>query len=314
VGPETPALTLGEGGTPLVRSRKVGDDLGVELHFKFEGMNPTGSFKDRGMAVAVAKALEGGAEGIICASTGNTAASAAAYGAAAGLTTVVLCPAGAIAAAKEAQSRVAGARVLGVQGSFDQALASCLEIVERGSFVLVNSLNPNRIEGQKTAAFEIVEQLGGRAPDVLALPYGGGGNTVAYEKGFREEGVRPHIVAAHAADRARTMASAIRIAEPAHAFEVEPLVAGGRVEDVAVSDEDISRMWLELASREGIFCEPSSAAGLAALAQIELEPGSTVVCTLTGHGLKDTAAVEVLTPGATLVEPTVEAILAEVGR
>jgi threonine synthase len=313
VGPETPPLTLGEGGTPLIRSRKLGDDLGVELHFKFEGMNPTGSFKDRGMAVAVAKAMEDGAAGIICASTGNTAASAAAYGAAAGLTTVVLCPSGAIAAAKEAQSRAVGARVLGVRGSFDQALASCLEIIERGDFVLVNSLNPNRIEGQKTAAFEVVEQLGGRAPDVLALPYGGGGNTVAYEKGFREDGLRPRLVAAHAADRAHTLASAIRIADPAHAFEVEPLVLSGSVEDVAVSDEDISRMWLELASREGIFCEPSSAAGLAALAQVELAPGSIVVCVLTGHGLKDTAAVEVLTRGATVVEPTVEAILAEVG-
>jgi threonine synthase len=201
--------------------------------------------------------------------------------------------------------------VLGVRGTFDEALSSCLEIVERGSFVLVNSLNPNRIEGQKTAAFEVVEELG-RAPDVVALPYGGGGNTVAYEKGFREEGLRPRIVAAHAVDRAHTMASAIRIAEPAHAFEVDPLVADGRVEDVAVSDEDISRMWLDLASREGIFCEPSSAAGLAALAQVELAPGSTVVCVLTGHGLKDTAAVEVLTAPATLVEPTVEAILAEV--
>ena len=151
-----------------------------------------------------------------------------------------------------------------------------------------------------------------RSPDVLALPYGGGGNTVAYDKGFREDGLQPRIVAAHATERATTMASAIRIAAPAHAFEVEPLVAEGRVEDVAVTDEDISRMWLELASREGIFCEPSSAAGLAALAQVDLEPGSTVVCVLTGHGLKDTAAVELLTPGATLVEPTAEAILAEV--
>ena len=176
----------------------------------------------------------------------------------------MLCPAGAIAAAKLAQSRAVGARVLEVRGSFDEALASCLELVERGTHVLVNSLNPNRIEGQKTAAFEIDEALG-RAPDVLALPYGGGGNTVAYAKGFAEDGARPRMISAHAAERATTLASAIRIAEPAHLAEVDALVADGSVEPVAVTDEDITRMWLELASLEGIFCEPSSAAGLAAL-------------------------------------------------
>jgi threonine synthase len=313
VGPDTPELSLGEGGTPLICARRLGERLGVDLHFKFEGLNPTGSFKDRGMAVAVAKAVEGGAEGVVCASTGNTAASAAAYAARAGLTAVVLCPAGAIAEAKLAQSRAVGARVLEVRGSFDEALRSCLELVERGTFELVNSLNPNRIEGQKTAAFEIDEQLGD-APDVLALPYGGGGNTVAYAKGFGEDGVRPRLVSAYAAQRGVTMASAIRIIEPAHASEVEALVAEGIVEPVSVSDDDITRMWLDLASLEGIFCEPASAAGLAALANVELEPGSTVVCVLTGHGLKDTAAVEVLTPGATLVDPDVDSILVEVAR
>jgi threonine synthase len=309
----TPVITLGEGSTPLIPSRKIGPRLGVELHFKYEGMNPTGSFKDRGMAVAVSKAVEEGAEGIVCASTGNTAASAAAYGARAGLTTVVLCPAGAIAMAKLAQSRAVGARVLEVRGSFDEALASCLELVERGSHVLVNSLNPNRIEGQKTAAFEIDEALG-RAPDVIALPYGGGGNTVAYAKGFAEDGAKPRMISAHSDQRATTLASAIRIAEPAHLAEVEALVADGTVEPVPVTDEDITRMWLDLASLEGIFCEPSSAAGLAALSAIDLEPGSNVVCVLTGHGLKDTAAVEVLTEPARLVEPSVESILAEVSR
>ncbi len=313
VGPDTPELSLGEGSTPLIPSRQLGEQLGIDLHFKFEGLNPTGSFKDRGMAVAVAKAVEEGAEGVVCASTGNTAASAAAYAARAGLTAVVLCPAGAIAAAKLAQSRAVGARVLEVRGSFDQALKSCLELVERGTFQLVNSLNPYRIEGQKTAAFEIDEELG-RAPDVLALPYGGGGNTVAYAKGFREDGAQPRLVSAHAAQRAVTMASAIRIAEPAHLSEVEALIAEGFVEPVSVSDDDITRMWLDLASLEGIFCEPSSAAGLAALANVELEPGSTVVCVLTGHGLKDTAAVDVLTAGATLVDPDVDSILAEVSR
>ena len=195
-----------------------------------------------------------------------------------------------------------------MRGSFDEALENCLELAERGTHVLVNSLNPDRIEGQKTAAFEIDEELG-RAPDVLALPYGGGGNTVAYAKGFAEDGVRPRMISAHAIERATTMASAIRIAAPAHLAEVESLVADGTVEPVPVSDEDITRMWAELARGEGIFCEPSSAAGLAALAAMDLEPGSTVVCVLTGHGLKDTAAVELLSADVGVVDATVESIL-----
>jgi threonine synthase len=309
----TPELTLGEGSTPLVRAERISERLGVELWFKFEGMNPTGSFKDRGMVVAVAKALEEGAQGIVCASTGNTAASAAAYAARAGVPAVVLTPAGAIAAPKQAQARAVGARVLEVRGTFDEALRSCQELAGRGMFALVNSLNPHRIEGQKTAAFEIVEELG-RAPDVLALPYGGGGNTCAYAKGFEEEGAATRLVAGQASERAHTVASAIRIAEPAHAVVVDALAAEGRVEIVSVTDAEITDCWLDVSSHEGLFCEPSSAAGLAALAHAELEPGSTVVCVLTGHGLKDTDAVDVLTPGTTLVEPTVEAILAEVRR
>jgi len=313
IGPTTPILSLGEGSTPLIRARKLGERLGVELFFKFEGINPTGSFKDRGMVVAVAKALEAGAEGIICASTGNTAASAAAYAARAGITAVVLCPAGAIAEAKQAQSRVVGACVLEVRGSFEDAFQGALELSERGIFVLVNSLNPDRIEGQKTAVFEIIEQLG-RSPDLLALPFGGGGNLCAYAKGFAEEGVAPRMIAAQAAERATTLASAIRIAEPAHLAEVEEIVAGGRTEVISVDDSQIIDAWLELASREGIFCEPSSAAGLAALARAELEPGSTVVCVITGHGLKDTGAVGAHLAQPALVEPTAEAILAQVRR
>jgi len=312
VGPSTPCLTLGEGGTPLVRAERLSAKLGVELWFKCEGANPTGSFKDRGMAVAVAKAIEDGAQGIVCASTGNTAASAAAYAARAGVPAVVLHPAGAIAAAKQAQARAVGARVLEVRGSFDQALRSCQELAGRSSYALVNSLNPHRLEGQKTAAFEVIEQLG-RVPDVLALPYGGGGNTCAYALGFAEEGVGPRLIAAQAAERAVTLASAIRISEPAHLDEVEDLVAAGRVELVTVPDGEITDSWLEVASREGIFCEPSSAAGLAALGRVELAAGSTVVCVLTGHGLKDTAAVDVLTPATTVVDASVEAIIAEVG-
>jgi threonine synthase len=311
VGPATPELTLGEGGTPLVHSQRLSERLGVELYLKCEGANPTGSFKDRGMVVTVAKALEAGVEGVVCASTGNTAASAAAYAALAGLPAVVLHPAGAIAAAKQAQARAAGARVLEVRGSFDDALRSCLELVERGTFALVNSLNPDRIEGQKTAVFELVEELG-RAPDVIALPYGGGGNLCAYAKGCEEERADTRLVGGQATERAVTLASAIRIFAPAHADEVEELVAAGRAEIVSVADGEITDAWLELSSREGVFCEPSSAAGLAALAHVELERGSTVVCVLTGHGLKDTAAVEVLTEAARVVDPDLEAILAEV--
>jgi threonine synthase len=312
VGPGTPALTLGEGWTPLVRSARLSKRLGFDLWFKLEGANPTGSFKDRGMVVAVAKALEGGAQGIVCASTGNTAASAAAYAACAGVPAVVLHPAGAIAPAKAAQARAVGARVLEVRGSFDEALRSCQELAGRGTFALVNSLNPHRIEGQKTAAFEIDEQLG-RAPDLLALPYGGGGNVTAYAKGFLEEDVQPRLVAGQAAERAVTVASAIRISEPVHAPEVDELVEAGRLEVVSVADGEITGAWLEIASGEGIFCEPSSAAGLAALAHVELEPGATVVCVLTGHGLKDTGAVELLTEPTRTVDPSVESILAEVG-
>jgi threonine synthase len=311
VHPDTPALTLGEGWTPLVAAPKLSHLVGVELYLKCEGSNPTGSFKDRGMVVSVAKALEAGAEGIVCASTGNTAASAAAYAARAGLTAVVLYPSGAVAEAKQAQARAAGARVLEVRGSFDEALRACLELAGRG-FALVNSLNPSRIEGQKTAAFEIVEQLG-RAPDVVALPYGGGGNLRAYAKGFEEAGEQPRLIAGEAADRASTMASAIRISEPAHAGAIDELVAADRLEIVQLDDEQLSSAWLELASLEGVFCEPASAAGLAALKQLEHPDGTVAVCVVTGHGLKDTRAVDLLYGEATVVEPRLEAILAEVG-
>ena len=298
VGPGTPLLTLGEGGTPLVRSERLSAKYGVELHFKCEGANPTGSFKDRGMAVAVAKAVEDGAEGIVCASTGNTAASAAAYAARAGLAAVVLHPAGAIAAAKQAQSRAVGARVLELRGSFDDALRSCQELAGRSAFTLVNSLNPHRIEGQKTAAFELVEQLG-RAPDVLALPYGGGGNTRAYARGFDEWGAgMPRLLAGAAARRGETLASAIRIVDPAHRAEAEAAIrdSGGAV--IALTDDEIVSAWRRLAELEGIFCEPASAAGLAAVEKTGAS--GTIVVVVTGHGLKDPDAVE------RIAEPTVE--------
>jgi threonine synthase len=285
LGPRTPIVSLGEGSTPLVPSRVIGPRLGVALWFKWEGANPTGSYKDRGMTVAVSCALEAGAEAVVCASTGNTAASAAAYAARAGLTAVVLQPVGAVSGAKLAQARALGARVLEVRGSFDEALAAARELADRGTHALVNSLNPNRIEGQKTAAFELVEELEG-APDVVFLPYGGGGNTTAYARGFAELGLSARLVAAQAADRARTLASAIRIGKPVHA---ETVHAGADVVDT--DDDAIVEAWRELAVSEGIFCEPAAAASVAALVA-DPPRGATVVCVLTGHGLKDVDAVE----------------------
>jgi threonine synthase len=305
----TPIVTLGEGGTPLLEAPRLSASLGLEVWLKWEGQNPTGSFKDRGMTIAISKALEEGARAVICASTGNTAASAAAYAARAGLPALVLQPAGAVAIGKLAQARALGARVLEVRGSFDDALAAARELAARGTHVLVNSLNPYRLEGQKTAAFEILEQLGG-APDVLALPYGGGGNTRAYAMGFEEAAALPRIVAVEARKRAETAASAIRIADPAHAAEVAGAIerSGGRV--VTVSDEAILDAWRALAQDEGVFCEPASAAGVAGLAHAGLAPGTRVVCVITGHGLKDPETAARLTPPPVAVDPDPDAIAA----
>jgi threonine synthase len=307
VGTDTPIVSLGEGSTPLLHAPRVSRRLGVELYLKWEGANPTGSFKDRGMTVAISKALEGGAQAVICASTGNTAASAAAYAARAGITAVVLQPAGAVASGKLAQARALGARVLEVRGSFDDALSAARELGARGTHVLVNSLNPDRIEGQKTAAFEIVEELG-RTPDVLALPYGGGGNLTAHARGFDEAGATPRFVAGEADERSSTVASAIRIAAPAHAATAADAIRASGGSLVPLSDDAILEAWRELARTEGIFCEPASAAGLAALDSTELEPGSTVVCVITGHGLKDPETAARLSPAPDSVDPDPDAI------
>jgi threonine synthase len=309
VGPATPVVSLGEGGTPLLRAERISKRLGVDIYLKWEGANPTGSFKDRGMTVAISRALEEGAQKVVCASTGNTAASAAAYAARAGLQAVVLQPAGAVASAKLAQASALGVRVLEVRGSFDEGLAAARELADRGTHVLVNSLNPDRIEGQKTAAFEIVEELGA-APDVLALPYGGGGNLCAYWRGFTEAGAdRPRVVAGEAAERATTVASAIRITSPAHAVGAGEAIraSGGTV--VALDDEAILEAWRELARSEGLFCEPASAAGIAALARVELEPGSRVVCVVTGHGLKDPETAARLSEPPLVVDADPDAIV-----
>ena len=304
----TPVVSLGEGSTPLLPAPRLSARLGVELYLKWEGANPTGSFKDRGMTVAISKALEAGVSTVICASTGNTAASAAAYAARAGLRAVVLQPLGAVTGAKVAQASALGARVVQVRGSFAEALAAARTLDEGGTHVLVNSLNPLRIEGQKTAAFELVDELGS-APEVLALPYGGGGNTRAYARGFAEAAAgSPVLVAGEAADRAATVASAIRITEPAHAREATEAIreSGGHV--VALADEEILQAWRDLAREEGVLCEPSSAAGLAGLARVELEPGARVVCVVTGHGLKDTETAARESAEPIVVDPDPDAI------
>jgi threonine synthase len=292
VSPSTPIVTLGEGSTPLLRAKRLSAAPGVEVWLKCEGANPTGSFKDRGMALAVAKAVEAGAQAIVCASTGNTAASAAAYAARAGIEAIVVHAAGGPASSKLAQVRVTGARLVEVDGTFDDAFAAAEELARREGAVVVNSTNPDRIEGQKTAALEILEQLDG-PPDVLALPYGGGGNTVAYARGFLEAGFPAlEIVPVEAADRATTGASAIRIPSPVHRAEVDEVLArtGGSI--VSVTDDQIAVAWRSLAQEEGIFCEPASAAAVAGVDLRGFGEGTRVVFVLTGHGLKDPDALD----------------------
>jgi threonine synthase len=309
----TPIVSLGEGSTPLLPAPRLSDRLGLDVWLKWEGANPTGSFKDRGMTIALSNAVEEGAEAVVCASTGNTAASAAAYAARAGLTALVLQPAGAVALGKLAQARALGARLLEVRGSFDQAMAAARELAARGTHVLVNSLNPDRIEGQKTAAFEIVEELGA-APDVLTLPYGGGGNTRAYFKGFDEAGAGlPRLVLGQSSSRATTLASAIRISQPVHAAEVDAAVERSQGAVVTLDDTAILDAWRLLAHDEGVFCEPAAAASVAAAATLERDPSRRVVCVITGHGLKDPQSVAELTPEPVAVDPDPDAI-AEAGR
>ena len=300
----TPVISLGEGSTPLLPVPRLSERLGVELWLKWEAANPTGSYKDRGMTVAVSKAVEEGAEAVICASTGNTAASCAAYAARAGIPAVVLTPEGAVAGPKVAQTRMLGAKVLEVRGDFDHALAAARELSDRGTHVLVNSVNPNRRAGQKTAVFEIVEELGG-APDGFVIPYGGGGNTSAYSPGISELGLATPIFSVEAEHRPTTMASAIRIGDPVHADSVR--ASGATV--ITVSDDEIVAAWLELAATEGIFCEPSSAAGLAAIRRGDV-PGERLAVTITGHGLKDTGSADRYAPALRQVDADPDAIAA----
>lgn len=303
VSERTPVVSLGEGSTPLLAAPRLAEVAGVrELWLKWEASNPTGSYKDRGMTVAVSKAVERGAEAVLCASTGNTGASAAAYAARAGLPALVLAPEGAVSGAKLAQARMLGATVLEVQGSFDDALRAGQELADRGTHVLVNSLNQDRREGQKTAVFEIVEELGD-APDAFVVPYGGGGNTSSYAQGLAELGLATPLVSVEAADRRATLATAIRIGRPVHAESVRD--AGAHV--VAADDDELVAAWRALSETEGLFCEPSSAAGVAAVLRGDVA-GDRIVVTITGHGLKDPAAADLHAPRPIVVAADPDAI------
>ena len=305
----TPVITLNEGNTPLIKADNLAKKIGLEanLYLKFEGSNPTGSFKDRGMTMAVSKAKESGSGAIICASTGNTSASAAAYGAKAGLKTFVLIPDGYIALGKLSQAMMYGAEIIAIQGNFDRALECVREISERYPVTLVNSVNPFRIEGQKTGAFEICDSLG-KAPEYHFIPVGNAGNITAYWKGYREyfkEGIiknLPKMMGFEAEGSAaivrgerimnpETLATAIRIGNPASWTQAEAArdESGGKIG--CVSDEKIVEAYKMVASTEGILCEPASAASVAGLIQAYTEglvkPESDIVCILTGNGLKD---------------------------
>jgi len=334
VTPATPALTLGEGSTPLLAAPRLAEWVGVrELFLKFEGVNPTGSFKDRGMVVAVAKAIEEGAKTVLCASTGNTAASAAAYAARAGITAAVVLPRGKVAAGKLAQAVAYGARVVSLDANFDAALDLARALAERYPVALVNSVNPYRIEGQATASYEICDALGD-APDVLALPVGNGGNISAYWLGFKRyvqhgsstrlprvlgaqaEGAAP-LVRGEPVAEPETVATAIRIGRPASWDTAVAAVRESAGWFRAVSDAEILEAYREIARREGVFCEPASAAGVAglraAVAAGDVERGSRCVCALTGHGLKDPDTALGLPFRVAELPAEVEAVAGELG-
>ena len=314
----SPVVTLFEGGTPLLPAPRLSARVGAEVYLKVEGANPTGSFKDRGMTVAITKALAAGTTTVICASTGNTSASAAAYAARAGLDCVVVIPEGKVALGKLAQALVHGARVLQVRGSFDDALTLVRSLAERAPVTVVNSINPDRIAGQASAAFELVDALG-RAPDDVFLPVGNAGNITAYFRGFtayraagRSDAV-PHlhgyqaagaapIVLGHVVERPETVATAIRIGNPASWQGALDAVAGSAGHIGMVGDDEILAAWRVLATEESVFCEPASAAGVAGLLRDGAPRGALVVCVLTGNGLKDPDAATSSVPPPPIVD------------
>jgi len=324
VSAETPVVTLQEGATPLLPARRLSERVGASVYLKFEGANPTGSFKDRGMTLAISKALENGAKAVVCGSTGNTSASAAAYAARAGMTCAVLIPEGYIALGKLAQALIHGARVLQIRANFDAALDIVRELGDSAPVTVVNS-----IEGQKTGAFEIVDVLGD-APDYHCIPVGNAGNITAYWKGYREyqdagratklprmlgfqaAGAAP-LVEGRPIENPETVATAIRIGKPASWYGATAAASesGGAI--AAVTDEEILEAYRYLAREESVFCEPASAASVAGLLKSDVSPGSTVVCILTGHGLKDPdiAIGQIAVP--TVVDADARAVRAELG-
>jgi threonine synthase len=319
--PTDPVVSLQEGSTPLVPAPRLGERVGADVWLKIEGANPTGSFKDRGMTCAVSDAVRNGAEAVLCASTGNTAASLAAYAARAGLRGAVIVPEGKIATGKLAQALMHGARVIALRGNFDVALKLVREVCDRQPIALVNSVNPFRLEGQKTASFEIVDELGPTHPiDALCIPVGNAGNITAYWKGFQEVGHAPRMLGFQAAGAAplvegrvienpETIASAIRIGNPARWEEAMAAMTSSHGMVRAVTDDEILDAYKYLASVEGVFCEPASASGVAGLLKYGAPEGvSRIVCVLTGHGLKDPQTALMQAGSVVPCEPDLDAV------
>ena len=324
VSDATPVVSLLEGNTPLLEAKVISEIVERPVFLKYDGANPTGSFKDRGMTMAVSKALESGARAVACASTGNTSASAAAYAARAGMRAIVVLPAGKIARGKLAQAVIHGADIVAIDGNFDDAPALVLELTSTHDVALVNSINPFRIEGQQSAAWEVTAALG-EAPVIHALPVGNAGNITAYWSGYTAEGHAPHMWGFQAAgaaplvsgeifDEPETIATAIRIGNPA---SWDSAIAarddsGGRIE--AVTDDEILAAYRLLASREGVFCEPASAASVAGILKFRDElPQGQIVCTLTGHGLKDPDTAAEGFQDLKVVRPHLDAVLEQLG-
>ncbi len=331
----TPIVTLGEGNTPLVRAPRLAEAIApkLDLYLKFEGANPTGSFKDRGMTLAISKAVEEGARAVICASTGNTSASAAAYGGRAGLQVFVLIPEGKIALGKLAQAMMHRATVLQVEGNFDQALTIVKEISTKYGTILVNSVNPYRLEGQKTGAFEVCEQLGD-APTYHFLPVGNAGNITAYWRGYQEyykealctklprmmgfqaAGAAP-IVLGHVVEKPKTIATAIRIGNPASWAQAVKATQESNGKIDLVTDDEIVEAYRMVAALEGIFCEPASAASVAGIAKMQkagmFQEGESAVCTLTGHGLKDVDIAITVSQKPTTIRANMEDVVRVLG-
>jgi threonine synthase len=316
--PGDPVVSLGEGSTPLVPAPRISERVGAEVHLKLEGANPTGSFKDRGMTCAVSAAVREGARAVICASTGNTAASAAAYAARAGLRGAVIVPDGKIATGKLAQALMHGARVIAIRGNFDQALTLVRALADAHPVALVNSVNTFRLEGQKTASFELLEDLDGEL-DALCIPVGNAGNVTAYWQGFRELGATPRLFGFQAEGAAplvlgkvvaepETVASAIRIGNPARWEEAMAAMTESRGAIRAVSDREILAAYRTLANEEGVFCEPASAASVAGLLKYGADGAARVVCVLTGHGLKDPDTALDAAGAVIACEPELEAL------